>query len=59
MLRRFVRALASEVPAEYVFGLDMGLTERDAAIVQDELRDRGAAVGTPRELGGVPYDQWG
>jgi glutamate dehydrogenase (NAD(P)+) len=59
VLRRFVRALASEVPAEYVFGLDMGLTERDAAIVQDELRDRGAAVGTPRELGGVPYDQWG
>jgi glutamate dehydrogenase (NAD(P)+) len=59
VLRRFVRALASEVPAEYVFGLDMGLTEHDAAIIQDELRDPGAAVGTPRELGGVPYDQWG
>ena len=37
----------------------MGLTERDAAIVQDELRDRGAAVGTPSELGGVPYDELG
>jgi glutamate dehydrogenase (NAD(P)+) len=59
VLRRFVRALANEVPAEYVFGLDMGLTEHDAAIVQDELRDRSAAVGTPRELGGLPYDQWG
>jgi glutamate dehydrogenase (NAD(P)+) len=59
ILRRFVRALASEVPAEYVFGLDMGLTEHDAAVIQDELRDRGAAVGSPRELGGVPYDQWG
>ena len=59
VLRRFVRALANEVPAEYVFGLDMGLDEHDAAIVQDELRDRGAAVGTPREIGGVPYDQWG
>jgi glutamate dehydrogenase (NAD(P)+) len=59
VLRAFVRALSSEVPREYVFGLDMGLTERDAAIIQNELGDRGAAVGSPRELGGVPYDQWG
>jgi glutamate dehydrogenase (NAD(P)+) len=58
-LRAFVRLLSNEIPAEYVVGLDMGLTERDAAIVQDELRSRGAAVGTPAELGGVPYDQLG
>ena len=59
VLRAFVRALANEVPREYVFGLDLGLTEDDAAIIQDEIGDRGAAVGTPRELGGVPYDDWG
>lgn len=59
VLRAFARALANEVPAEYVFGLDMGLAERDAAIFTDELRDRGAAVGLPRALGGVPYDQLG
>ncbi|MCP3802973.1 Glu/Leu/Phe/Val dehydrogenase [Allokutzneria sp. A3M-2-11 16] len=58
-LRAFVRRLSNEVPREYVLGLDMGLTERDAAIVQDELGDRGAAVGTPAELGGVPYDELG
>jgi glutamate dehydrogenase (NAD(P)+) len=58
-LRAFVRALSDEVPREYVFGLDMGLDERDAAIVQDERHDRGAAVGTPEELGGVPVDRWG
>ncbi|MBB5895264.1 Glu/Leu/Phe/Val family dehydrogenase [Kutzneria kofuensis] len=58
-LRAFVRLLSNEIPREYVIGLDMGLTERDAAIVQDELRDRGAAVGTPAELGGVPYDELG
>src|SRR5688572_26236949 len=29
VLRAFARALANEVPAEYVFGLDMGLTEND------------------------------
>ena len=35
VLRAFARALANEVPAEYVFGLDMGLTEHDAAIFVD------------------------
>jgi glutamate dehydrogenase (NAD(P)+) len=59
ILRAFVRALAQEIPARYVAGLDMGLTERDAAIVQDELGDRGAAVGTPHALGGMPYDELG
>jgi glutamate dehydrogenase (NAD(P)+) len=59
ILRAFARALANEVPKEYVFGLDMGLTERDAAIFIDELGDRGAAVGLPRQLGGLPYDELG
>ena len=59
VVRAFARALYNEVPSEYVFGLDMGLTEDDAAIIQDELGDRGAAVGTHHELGGVPYDRLG
>ena len=59
ILRAFARALANEVPKEYVFGLDMGLSERDAAIFIDELGDRGAAVGLPRQLGGLPYDELG
>ncbi|TWP43493.1 Glu/Leu/Phe/Val dehydrogenase [Lentzea tibetensis] len=58
-LRAFVRKLSNEVPREYVLGLDMGLTERDAAIVQDELGDRGAMMGAPAELGGLPYDELG
>jgi len=59
ILRAFARALRNEVPSEYVFGLDMGLTETDAAIFLDELGDRGAAVGLPLALGGLPYDQLG
>lgn len=59
ILRAFARALRNEVPAEYVFGLDVGLSERDAAIFLDELGDRGAAVGLPRALGGLPYDELG
>jgi glutamate dehydrogenase (NAD(P)+) len=59
VLRAFARKLSNEVPREYVLGLDMGLDEYDAAILADELGDRGAAVGSPHELGGVPYDQLG
>ncbi|GAA5174087.1 Glu/Leu/Phe/Val dehydrogenase [Pseudonocardia eucalypti] len=59
VLRAFVRKLADQIPSSYVAGLDMGMTEADAAIIQDELGDRGAAVGVPEELGGVPYDALG
>lgn len=59
VLRAFVRRLADQIPASYVAGLDMGMTEADAAIIQDELGDRGAAVGVPEELGGVAYDKIG
>ncbi|GAA2791922.1 Glu/Leu/Phe/Val family dehydrogenase [Saccharopolyspora taberi] len=59
IVRAFARKLADQIPASYVAGLDMGMTENDAAIIQDELGDRGAAVGVPESLGGVPYDQLG
>jgi glutamate dehydrogenase (NAD(P)+) len=59
VLRAFVRALRNEVPEEYVFGLDVGLTEADAAVMLDEVGGRGGAVGTPYALGGLPYDQLG
>ena len=59
ILRAFARALSHEVPSEYVFGLDMGLAEEDAAIFVDELNDRGVSTGLPRTLGGLPYDQLG
>jgi glutamate dehydrogenase (NAD(P)+) len=59
VLRAYVRRLADQIPSSYVAGLDMGMTENDAAIIQDELGDRGAAVGVPEQLGGVPYDELG
>jgi hypothetical protein len=59
ILRAFARVLREVVPEEYVFGLDMGLTERDAAVFADELGDRDAAVGLRRALGGLPYDELG
>jgi glutamate dehydrogenase (NAD(P)+) len=59
ILRAWAWALRKHIPSDYVVGLDMGLEERDAAVVQDILGDRGAAVGSPQELGGVPYDELG
>ena len=37
----------------------MGLAEEDAAILVDELNDRGVSAGLPRALGGLPYDKLG
>src|SRR5699024_544781 len=59
IVRAFARKLSNEVPSEYVFGLDMGMTEHDAAIIIDELGDSTASVGLPAELGGFPYDELG
>ena len=59
ILRSWCRALRKYIPSEYVAGLDMGMTERDAAVIQDALDDKGAAVGSPGVLGGVPYDELG
>lgn len=58
-LRAWARALREYIPKVYVFGLDMGINERDAAVVCDELKDLTASVAKPRVLGGLPYDELG
>jgi len=59
IIRAYVRSLRHLIPSEYIFGLDMGLTEKDAALVVDELGSRNCSTGKPKELGGVPYDELG
>ena len=59
IIRAYARALRNLIPNEYVFGLDMGLCENDAALVVDELSNRKAATGKPDFLGGINYDQLG
>lgn len=59
IIRSYINALKKHIPSEYVFGLDMGLNESDAAIVVDELDDLSASMGKPVELGGFPYDELG
>jgi len=57
IIRSYAKALRNIIPREYVFGLDMGLTEMDAAIIVDELGDSKASTGKPASLGGIPYDE--
>ena len=59
MIRAFVKKIRKFLPDEYVFGNDMGFAEKDGAIALDEAEDMKAAVGTPAELGGLPYDELG
>lgn len=59
-VRAYARALKEYIPSKYIFGLDMGLTSADAAVVVDELDDvRAASAQMPREIGGVDYDAIG
>lgn len=57
IIRSYARALRNVIPNEYVFGLDMGLTESDAALVVDELGSPRASTGKPIFMGGIPYDE--
>jgi len=59
IIRAYVRKIRKFLPDEYVFGNDMGFAEKDGAIALDEAEDMKAAVGTPAELGGLPYDELG
>ncbi len=59
IIRAYVRKIRKFLPDEYVFGNDMGFAEKEGAIAMDEAEDMKAAVGTPAELGGLPYDELG
>ena len=60
IVRAFVRGVRKLLPDEYVFGNDMGFAEPEEGIVIDECGgDLRVAVGTPSELGGFPYDEYG
>jgi glutamate dehydrogenase (NAD(P)+) len=59
IIRAFVKKIRKLLPDEYVFGNDMGFAEKDGAIALDEAEDMTTAVGTPAELGGLPYDELG
>jgi glutamate dehydrogenase (NAD(P)+) len=59
IIRAYVRKIRKFLPDEYVFGNDMGFAEKDGAIALDEAGDMKTAVGTPAELGGLPYDELG
>lgn len=59
IIRAFVKKIRKFLPDEYVFGNDMGFAEKDGAIALDEAEDMKAAIGTPADLGGLPYDELG
>jgi len=59
IIRAYARSLRSLVPDEYVCGLDMGLSEADAALVIDELCNSRSSTGKPSFLGGINYDELG
>lgn len=58
ILRSFVRALAQEIPRRYVAGLDMGLSERDAAIVRTSWTTAARRSAPRTRSAGCPTTSW-
>ncbi len=55
-VEKFARMLAPLIPNLYIAGPDVASTEREMGWIAQTLKDRRAATGKPRRLGGLPHE---
>ncbi len=55
-MRAFARGLKHLVPTEYCAGPDMNTTEKEMGEFADELKNKQAATGKPKSMGGLPHE---
>jgi len=55
-VQSFARASGSLVPRTYIAGPDVNTTEREMGWIVKTLKNRQAATGKPRRLGGLPHE---
>ena len=55
-MRAFARRIKPFVPEFYIAGPDMNTTEREMAIVADEIGTPLASTGKPSSIGGLPHE---
>ncbi|MEM5793482.1 MAG: Glu/Leu/Phe/Val dehydrogenase [Candidatus Aenigmatarchaeota archaeon] len=56
IIRAFAKAIRSVVPKEYVAGPDMNTTEKEMGIFANEIGNKKACTGKPKEMGGLPHE---
>jgi glutamate dehydrogenase/leucine dehydrogenase len=55
-IRSFARKIKELVPHSYIAGPDMNTTEKEMAIIADEIGTPLAATGKPKSMGGLPHE---
>ena len=56
VIRSFARAISCLIPNYYIAGPDMNTTEKEMGYIADELKNKNAATGKPKEMGGLPHE---
>ncbi|MBN2478384.1 Glu/Leu/Phe/Val dehydrogenase [Candidatus Micrarchaeota archaeon] len=56
IIRAFARKIKILIPEYYIGGPDMNTTEREMAIIADEIGRMDACTGKPLTLGGLPHE---
>ena len=56
VIRSFARAISCLIPTYYIAGPDMNTTEKEMGYIADELKNKNAATGKPKEMGGLPHE---
>jgi len=52
----FARAISPFIPKYYITGPDVNTTEKEMAIVAKTLKNKKAATGKPKNMGGLPHE---
>jgi glutamate dehydrogenase/leucine dehydrogenase len=56
VIRSFARMISFLVPKYYIPGPDMNTTEKEMGYIADELKNKKAATGKPKSMGGLPHE---
>jgi glutamate dehydrogenase (NAD(P)+) len=56
VMRAFARMLKPIIPAYYIAGPDMNISEKEMGYFADELKDMKACTGKPASMGGLPHE---
>ncbi len=56
VLRAFADKIREHVPSHYIAGPDMKTTEKEMAVIADEIGTLKASTGKPSSMGGLPHE---
>ncbi len=56
LVKSFARSIKHFIPLKYVPGPDINTTEKEMGLIANELKNKKAATGKPKNMGGIPHE---